>query len=412
MMDHIPYLMHTMTLYYFIESQGLNDVVGGNYYYQDGPFMLVFSPGCVFYQLRCEREAIICSVRITFDDASNTPPQASGLQEHRSNFVIGINEDRWVTDINRYDSVRYNDLWEGIDLQYRLTGSGLKYEFILHPHSDPDDIKVHVSGHEGLSTDGDGILSIVTSVGSIMDGPLEVYYEDDEATIIPSRFEMLGPDGYGVVLGQYDVERTVIIDPVIYATFLGGGDWDASNGVFCGPDGSAYVFGDTSSHDLPTTSNSYQQEFGGGNFDATLYKLSPDGTHLEFASYFGGSGDDSTLRGCLDVDGNIWLVGSTSSDDLPVTVDAVQGSYGGGTRDVFLCKISADGSELLYSTYLGGSKADKGGDIALDINGAPCIVGQTFSDDFPVTPDALQKTYSGGRKVIVLFLVHRRKHNG
>ena len=116
---------------------------------------------------------------------------------------------------------------------------------------------------------------------------------------------------------------------------------------------------------------------------------------LSYSTYLGGSGDEF---GGLVVDpsGEAYIVGTTSSVDFPVTAAAVQGSMSGGMRDVFISKLNASGTALIFSTYLGGTSSDEAHDIAIDAAGNVYVTGTTSSGDFPATAEALQTAYGGG----------------
>ena len=117
-----------------------------------------------------------------------------------------------------------------------------------------------------------------------------------------------------------------------------------------------------------------------GNYDGYVAKLTPDASAFVFATYFGGSGNDIVYDVALDQAGNIYLTGSTSSSDFPV--EAALNGFG-GEDDAFVAKLTADGSDILFSTYLGGGGFDAGASIAVDQSGNPIVSGYTASDDFP-----------------------------
>jgi hypothetical protein len=183
---------------------------------------------------------------------------------------------------------------------------------------------------------------------------------------------------------------------VVYSTYLGGAGDDCGLGIAVNPLGVAYLTGQTSSTDFPTTSRAFQPSFGGGNLDGFVAKLSADGSVLIYSTYLGGSGDDAALIGPTDSGGHVYAEGLTSSTDFPTTAGAFQRTYGGGAVDAFVSKLKADGSGLIFSTYLGGSGDDLGFDGTIDRFGNAYITGITSSADFPTTPRAFQRAYGGG----------------
>lgn len=181
---------------------------------------------------------------------------------------------------------------------------------------------------------------------------------------------------------------------LIYSTYLGGSIHDESRSITTDSDNFAYVCGYSNSPDFPTTPGAYQETLQ-AFFDVTVTKLNQDGSDLVWSTFIGGStGDDQGLAILLDNDGNVYVTGSTNSLDFPVSPDAYQISYGGNT-DVFLIKLNADGSSLLYSTFLGGLNQDIAQGIAMDDLGNVYLTGVTFSENFPVTPGAFQEIMPG-----------------
>ena len=159
--------------------------------------------------------------------------------------------------------------------------------------------------------------------------------------------------------------------------------------------GHAYITGISPSNDFPTSLNALQptNATGSASPDAFVAKVNPDGSALLYSTFLGGSGSDAGRGIAIDVAGNAYVVGDTTSDDFP-TVGPVQMMVG-GEQDAFVAKINADGSALLYATYLGGTGEDTGSDIALDLTDHAYVVGTTQSADFPVTPGAFQTLFSG-----------------
>jgi hypothetical protein len=183
---------------------------------------------------------------------------------------------------------------------------------------------------------------------------------------------------------------------ILNATYLGGsGNEFAEHRPWLGPDGSMLLAGFCASRDFPTTPGAYQCKLNGAG-DGFLTKLSPDGRRFIFSTLLGGSGGENLLMPTVDSQGRIWVVGSTSSRDFPVTSDALQKSHGGGKEDGVLAVFSSDGSRLLYATYLGGSGEEMIRSMAFGLGGSVYLVGSTSSPDFPVSAGAWQRKFGGG----------------
>jgi beta-propeller repeat-containing protein len=158
-----------------------------------------------------------------------------------------------------------------------------------------------------------------------------------------------------------------------------------------------FAVGDNSSTNLPTTVGAYSRTYNGGKSDLFLAKFTPDGSKLVFSTYLGGSGDEGleTHELALDAQGNSYISSWTSSSDFPTTPGAFQTTYRGGPSDTFVAKISADGTRLLASTFIGGANGELTEGIAVDAHGDVFIAGNTDSGDFPTTRDAFQATHKG-----------------
>lgn len=244
-------------------------------------------------------------------------------------------------------------------------------------------------------------------VGGCLDREGNVYFVGH--TTSPDLPVTLGcaQPGHGGKHDAYAVKLSADGGQVLYATYLGGSENEfPEHRPALLPDGSLLIPGVTASPDFPATPGAYQRKLKGGN-DAFLTRLSPDGG-LIFSTLLGGSGTEVSLMPTLSPDGTIFLVGTTSSPDLPVTPDAFQHRFGGGESDGWIAELSPDGSQLLFCSYLGGSGKDMIRSIAFGPGGEIFLVGHTFSKDFPVSEGALQTAYGGGGDAFVVKLVPRR----
>jgi hypothetical protein len=197
---------------------------------------------------------------------------------------------------------------------------------------------------------------------------------------------------------------TVDGSALVYSTYLGGsGDGDAGNGIAVDPStGDALVTGSTESPDFPTA-NALQPNLRGGR-DAFVARLTADGSALVYSTYLGGSGVDEGNAIAVDPStGDALVTGYTFSTNFP-TANALQPVFGGGQSDAFVARLTADGSALVYSTYLGGSGDDFGQGIAGDPATCDALVtGYTFSTNFP-TANAFQPTKGGGTGIDNAFV--------
>lgn len=356
-----------------------------------------------------------------------------------------------------YSSVIYYDLWPGIDLIFQATTEGLKYEYRLSHIADPGWIGLEVENQNVTITDnGKGLL-----INGIEDLGLKAW--DSEGKEINVRFSVDGDMVGFEVLDRYSGGLT--IDPLIYSTFLGGYNPDEIIDIAVDENGSAYVTGWTISsnfptvpgsydttfndkdtfvaklapdgshleystffglsgtttvpysldlingsvviaggtdNDIPTTANAFNTTFNGGSSDAFIMRLAPNGTTLEFSTFFGGSGDDFGHGVTVDDVGDIYVAGRTLSTNLPVTPGAFQPSKS-YLEDAFVVKISSDGTVLINCTYYGGIAKDVAESIDVDENGTAYVVGWTGSSDLPVI-NAVKGTLGGDFDVFAFKL--------
>lgn len=226
---------------------------------------------------------------------------------------------------------------------------------------------------QGIAVDQNGMAFVVGGASSA-DFPIQTGYDDSYGNYGDAFVAKFSSDG----------------SRLIYATYLGGSARDLALDIALDGGGRAYVTGLTSSSDFPTTSGAFQSTAGGGG-DAFVARLSPSGKQLDFGTYLGGSARENGYSIAVDANDDAYITGYTQSPDFPTTGGAFQPTYADGRADAFATKLSANGTSLVYSTYLGGSTEwDEGLAIAVDVSGNAYITGDTTSEDFPTTPEAFQ----------------------
>ena len=197
-----------------------------------------------------------------------------------------------------------------------------------------------------------------------------------------------------------------------FATYLGGPRASGDAAVFsvglaidADAEGNVYVGGNTTSPHFPVTPGACQPVIGGGDgmTDGFAVKLNPAGSALVYATYLGGSGSDSISALAVGDDGSLYVTGSTTSADFPVTPGAYR-TFLSGPVDAFAARLNAQGSALVYAAYLGGSGVDSGRGIRVDADGNAYVAGETASADYPVTPGAAQRVHGGGSDAFVTVL--------
>ena len=312
--------------------------------------------------------------------------------EVRTHYLRG-ERSAWRTNVPSYGAVAYRDVYPGVDLVFHGARGGLSYDFRVAPGADPERIELRFDGVDGLRVDEAGRLT--SSSGVVLQRAPVAYQPAAGNGEIPveAAFVVEG-DTVRFRIGEYDPSAPLVIDPFIeYATYLGRGDQEVIHDIVAAPDGGLIVAGYTASSDFPVPGG-FDRSMDGDE-DAFIAKVSPDGSRIEFATFFGGRRNDRANGVALGEDGAIYVVGETRSDDLPTDPNVFQRGFAGGDRDGFAAKLNANGSGLLYATYLGDDDQDWASDIAIDASGTAHIVGGTRSSDFPTTAGAVQQEFGG-----------------
>ncbi|MBM3288639.1 MAG: hypothetical protein FJY92_00665 [Candidatus Hydrogenedentes bacterium] len=189
---------------------------------------------------------------------------------------------------------------------------------------------------------------------------------------------------------------------VVWSTYLGGSDEDINQDLVADSAGNIYICGTTRSADFPTTAGAFDQTFNGGTTneyggDMWIAKIHGVTGQLVYSTFVGGPDDEEPDGIYVNASGEVVVLGTTSSPNFPTTAGAYDQTHNGGS-DVFLLKLNADGSGVVWSTFLGGSGDDECWEksrFGLDAGGNIYIAGMTKSADFPATPGAFDETHNG-----------------
>ena len=272
------------------------------------------------------------------------------------------------------------------------------------------------SSYSGSESDNWGYTATYDSDGNLYGGG--ICFGANYPTITGSYQIDFAGGRTDISISKFNAQGTNLI----YSTYLGGSNTDIPHSLYVNDNDELYVFGTTGSSDFPVTAQAFDTTFNRGsqvtlstslNFnngsDIVVSKLSASGASLLASTYVGGSGNDGinvsgTLRKnyaddnrgeiLVDVNSNVYVVTSTFSADFPVTTGAFD-TTANGQQDVCVFKMSQDLSQMIWSTYLGGSGADAGYSMALASDNSVYVCGGTLSSDFPVTANAVQSTLEG-----------------
>lgn len=341
-------------------------------------------------------------VKLTFEGSKKAIIKGEDPRATRIHYLIGNDSNKWRKGINTYREVVYEGIYPGIDLRYKSTTGQLKYQFEVSEGADPGVISISIAGIDGLILDDTGNLIIKTAMGDMQDIKPYTYQEINGKKVeIASGFQITGNSQYSFKLGSYNKDYPLIIDPgIAWSTFLGGELADRGLGVVVDIEGNVIVTGYTySATDFPIANGlypSYQL-----NKDVFVTKFTPDGSTFVYSTYLGGAGSEEAHDIAVDRSGNIYLSGYTNSASFSAGTTRI-GS--GGMWDVFIAKLSPDGSELIYSTFLGDGQNEQGHTLEIDGAGNAYVTGYTESLTFPSGANHTQFGPRGSRDVFLAKL--------
>lgn len=305
---------------------------------------------------------------------------------HYFNFFLGNDQSKWKENVKGYQQVTLNEFYPNIDLRIIDNDSHFKYELWCAPGSDPSQIAIEWKGAEKVSIEKNGNLKITTSLGDIIEEKPVVYQlVAGKMTLLKSKF-VLTNNIVTFSIENWDKTATLIIDPtLVFATYCGSVTDNFGMTATYGYDGTAYSAGTIYGNAYPTpdgaaydvTSNFTIANVSNSiTTDAFISKYAPDGSTMLWTTFLGGGdnnqGTETAHSLICDKQNNVYLYGVTSSLDFPI-VNGYQSTHAGGTplsisfngsdfgtvgTDIYVAKISANGHNLIGSTYMGGSQND------------------------------------------------------
>ena len=366
----------------------------------------------------------------------NCKPQAFGQRPQYYNYFLGSDEGKWKSFVHAFDGIFYPSFYQGIDLKVYSEGANLKYDFVLEAGADPSLIQWKYDGAELISIHN-GDLEVKTLLADLIEKkPVAYQFIDGKKFFIRMEYKFNEGKLSFNIIDDYDHCFPLVIDPLlIFSTYSGSTADNWGSTATPGEHGTLYSSGITAlvengvalGGNFPATSGAFQTTYG-GLFDVAILKYDSTGSKLLYASYLGGLYSESPHSLVIDKDENLLVLGTTSSYDFPTTAGAFRQTFAGGDpipnfgfpeipityengSDIFVSKISKDGSQLLASTFLGGTKNDglnpttsllvrnygdqMRGDIISDNLGNIFISTVTSSPDFPVV-NGFNSTYKGG----------------
>lgn len=366
-------------------------------------------------------------VTMSWNGTRDVDPKPFGKGKQYFNYYLGSDPARWGVKAYDYEGVLYEDVYSNIDLKIYSSGDHMKYDFIVQPGGDPNLIAGMYAGADNIFLDSNGNLYINTSVGDLIEKkPYAYQFIDGKKRQVECTFDLAGttigflfPDGY-------DTCEPLVIDPIlIFSTYSGSTADNWGSTATPAENGNLYSAGVTNVNafggNFPATPGAFQTVYAGA-YDVGILKYDSVGQNLLYATYVGGLQSESPHSLVMVPNGDLLVLGTTSSENFPTTPNAINRSFSGGEpvsnvityelgSDIFIARFNSDGTQLKGSTYLGGSHNDGmnppsgpltlnygdelRGDIITDGDGNIYVSTVTSSDDFPAV-NSFQTTYNGG----------------
>lgn len=306
---------------------------------------------------------------------------------------IGISGAPEIIEAPLYDELHISDITTGAGLRLYFEDRMLRYDVILPAGGDPGQLRLSIQGASCIGINSDGELAITTSMGDLLQRRLYAYQEIDGARRqVACAFKILPGMNIGFDVGAYDRSRSLVIDPLVWSTFLGGSGYERSTGIARAANGDLFITGYTSSSNFPTTVGAYDVTFDSISA-AFVTKLNSTGTQLLYSTFIGGAGGAWSMGIAVDNVGCAYITGCAGAG-YPTTSGAYKTAPVSGL-DAFITKLNASGNALAYSTCLGGEDWDCANGVAIDNAGLIYVTGSTVSSDFPTTSGAYDRTHGG-----------------
>ncbi len=329
-------------------------------------------------------------------------------------YFIGNDPSKHKTNLPTYRYVSLGEVWSGIEVKLKATQKTVEKLFYVKPGADPSKIVVEVDGAKGLKLSKDGEIIIQTGLGELkLSKPIAWQEKDGKKLPVEVSYKLVGKNRYSFEVAKADPSLPIVIDPILQATYLGGEDDDIAFALAIHPTtGEVYVAGITASDEFPKTTGGAQKRCNNcvsdpekPSYDVFVARLNKELTQILQSTYLGGSGNDEASALAIHPQtGEVYVAGVTESKNFPKTASGAQGSYG-GKGDAFVVRLNKELTQILQSTYLGGSSDDSASALAIHPQtGEVYVAGKTGSINLPKTTGGAQGSKSGGSDVFVTRL--------
>jgi len=322
-------------------------------------------------------------------------------------YFVGNDPSKHRSNLPTYRYVSLGEVWSGIEVKLKATQKTVEKLFYIKPGADPSKIVVEVDGAEGLKLSKDGEIIIQTGLGELkLSKPIAWQEKDGKKLPVEVSYKLIGKNCYSFEVAKADPSLPVVIDPILQATYLGGSDDDRAEAIAINPTtGEVYVAGETYSKDFPKTTGGAQKRCNNcvndpedPSGDVFVARLNKELTQILQATYLGGSGMDwANALAIHPKTGEVYVAGVAMSKNFPKTTGGAQAIHGGDRKDAFVARLNKELTQILQSTYLGGSGDDYANALAIHpTTGEVYVAGKTDSKNFPKTTSGAQVAYGGG----------------
>ena len=340
------------------------------------------------------------------------------------NYFLGNDKNKWTDNVHHFKTLVQKNIYDGIDLKLCSHNSNLKYDIFVKANSNPKNIKLSYKGVDNIFLKN-GDLYVQTSVNTIIEQkPFAYQIIDGEKKEIVCNYKLKGKILSFEFPNGYNKTQDLIIDPtLVFSTYSGS---TANNfGYTATYDDYGFLYSGSTTFGVgyPTTFGAYQINFAGGTgslgTDIAITKYDTTGTIAIYSTYLGGSKDELPHSMIVNSANELFLFGTSGSDDYPITTNAYQSNFNGGPSfvpsgigisypagsDLIVSRLSGNGGNLLASTYIGGSENDGlnigsklkfnyadevRGEIDIDKNNNIYIATSSRSTDFPIVGNVFQ----------------------
>lgn len=396
--------------------------------------------------------------KMSFLNAKPTNPIGSEAYSDYENYYIGKNSSQWASKVQRYKRITWNNIYKNVDYTlYINENNALQYDFIVKPGGTAEDIRLKYEGQDTLLLDKSGNVVLITSVAKVNElKPYAYQIIQGKKVDVKCNFLIRGNNLAFQFPNGYDEQYTLVIDPVLVFSSYSGSTTD-NWGFTATYDelGNGYSAGIVFNTGYPVSLGAYQVNYAGGEpsnpsnpgyygigCDIGIIKYSQNGLQRLWATYLGGAVSEELPHSMVcNRNNDLIVMGTTGSSDFPTTLNAYDATFNGGDTtiydnvirfsngtDIFVSRLSNDGTQLLASTLIGGSKNDglnyygyymaEGNDSSLYYNYADGARGEvicdpagnvyvgtcSYSPDFPTTPGTFGQNYSGNQEGVVFKL--------